>query len=215
MRFWIWVAAGRALGLPVADLFEAISIQMQAAKRAHAGRPAPLTDQERLRLGQLAAGWSRAMRETVEWMVKPASLVRWLKRYQQRKAQKREEWSQQPQRGRPPITEATVDAIVQIYQSGITGLKRIRGERTKCGITVARSTIRRVLDDHGLPPGSNRTGQSWLTFWRNHAPETIGIDFIQVATGLLGKVTYQFALIAIEHDTRRVHLLGITPMVFP
>ena len=53
-------------------------------------------------------------------------------------------------------------------------------------------------------------GENWLTFWRNHAPEMIGIDFIQIACGVLGSVCYQFALVAIEHDTRTVHLLGIT-----
>jgi len=40
--------------------------------------------------------------------------------------------------------------------------------------------------------------------------ETIGLDFIQVATGLWGNITYQFVLFAIEHDTRRVHLPGVS-----
>jgi len=101
--------------------------------------------------------------------------------------------------------------VLKIYGAGIRGLKRIQGELGKCGIELARSTIRRILDQHGLPPGKNgRKGSTWSAFWRNHPIETIGLDFIQVATGLWGNITYRFVLFAIEHDTRRVHLLGVS-----
>jgi transposase InsO family protein len=82
----------------------------------------------------------------------------------------------------------------------------------KCGLPVAESTVRNVLHQQGLPPGSGRGkhGATWMQFWRLHAPHTVGIDFMQIPVGIIGKITYRFVFFAIEHDTRHVHLLGIT-----
>lgn len=49
-----------------------------------------------------------------------------------------------------------------------------------------------------------------MQFWQRHAHTTVGADFIQMPIGLLGKVVNAFVFLAIEHDTRRVHLLGVT-----
>jgi putative transposase len=92
------------------------------------------------------------------------------------------------------------------------GLSRIAGEMKRCGMGVAESTIRRVLTEHGRPPcdHNRRAGSTWAQFINRHAPFLIGADFIQMPVGLLGKIVNAFAFCAIEHDTRRVHLLGIT-----
>jgi len=209
-RFAIWMALGKAIDLPVDELHEAIALQMDAARRERGGQPAPLSLRERFRLAVLARAIGPTLAKHVAWILKPASAIRWLKAYQQRRAQQRSEPATPPQRGRPPISQEKVEVILRVYDSGLCGLKRIVGECRKCGVEIAKSTVRRVLDAHGLHPGPNRSGQSWTTFVRNHAPEILGIDFIQVATGLLGKVVYRFALVGIEHDTRRAHILGIT-----
>ncbi len=114
--------------------------------------------------------------------------------------------------GRPWIGQDKVDAILRIYDKGCTGLSRIVGEMAKCGFTVAESTVRKVLTQHGRAPtpGNGRRGSTWSQFWKLHAHATVGADFIQIPIGLLGKVVNAFVFIAIEHDTRRVHLLGIT-----
>ncbi|TVR43381.1 MAG: hypothetical protein EA402_09800 [Planctomycetota bacterium] len=214
LRWALWLACGKALGLPVGQLQQSIAIQMRAAQRAyrqHGG--AWFTLHERLILARLAQRLGRTARGLMTWMVQPASLIRWLKRYQERQAQARGEAGEAGQApcrpGRPRISPEIEHAIVTIARSGLTGLKRIQGELAKCGISAARSTIRQILDRHGLPP-ERPPNSTWTQFWRNHAPHTVGIDFVQVATGLWGKICYQFALIAIEHDTRRGHLLGVT-----
>ena len=211
-RYLIWRAFGHALGLPIDELFEPIDIEMAAAKRERGGKTAPLTKYERFRLAQLAQNIGTTMAGCIQWLITPASLIRWMKNYQERQAQKQTEHSQQsrPKKGRPRVSEEKVTLVLRIYHSGCHGLKRIRGECYKCKVEIATSTIRKILDDHGLPPSNNRTSTNWTTFWRNHAPEMVGIDFIQITYGVLGKVFYQFALVAIEHDTRHVQLLGIT-----
>jgi transposase len=202
IRYFLWLGIGKALGLPVDAILEAITINLEAAKRERGQRPAPFTVHERMRLAALAVTIGKDLQSCFTWLAAPASLVRWLKRYQERQAQKATV-PDPPRVGRPRASSEKVAAVLKIYHSGATGLKRIEGELRKCGLTLARSTIRRILDDHGLPPGENWTpGNTWRTFWRNHAPATIGIDFIQVAVGLCGKITYQFALIPHRHRTR-------------
>ncbi len=205
----LWLAFGSALGLPVAALQQTIAIQIRAARRTRAGSPAPFTVHERLMLARLAQRLGRSAWGLMSWIIQPASLIRWLKRYQERQAQTRADSAQPRRPGRPRVSADIEAAILRMYHGGAFGLKRIQGELAKCGLRAACSTIRQVLDRHGLPP-ERPPGSTWTQFWRNHAHAIVGIDFIQIATGMLGKVCYQFALVAIEHDTRRVHLLGIT-----
>jgi len=82
-----------------------------------------------------------------------------------------------------------------------------------CPLPVVESTVRRVLNANNRPPGNanNRTGSTWAQFWNRHAEWIVGADFIQIPIGLFGKaVVNAFVFVGIEHDTRRVHLLGIT-----
>jgi transposase InsO family protein len=102
--------------------------------------------------------------------------------------------------------------ILKIYDAGCTGLKRIAGELRKCKIVLAKSTIRRVLNRHGREPTdtNRRRGSTWAQFVARHAPQLVGIDFLQIPVGLLGRIGYRFVFFAIEHDTRKTHILGIT-----
>jgi len=101
---------------------------------------------------------------------------------------------------------------VQIDHGGCRGLSRIVGEMTKCGLPVSERAVRRVLNQQGLSPGPSRErmGSTWAQFLRLHAKEIVGMDFMQIPVGFIGKITYRFVFFAIEHDTRHVHLLGIT-----
>jgi putative transposase len=150
-------------------------------------------------------------RDIFQWIVSPNVLIRWLKRHQQRRANG--DGKTEPKKpGRPWIGQEKVDAILRIHDSGLTGLSRIAGEMAKCGLEVVESSVRRVLTQHGREPTNTnrRAGSTWAQFWTRHTHSTVGADFIQMPIGLLGKVVNAFVFIAIEHDTRRVHLLGIT-----
>ena len=52
-----------------------------------------------------------------------------------------------------------------------------------------------------------RTGPTWKQFLTTQAHGILAVDFVHVDTALLRRV---YALIVIEHGTRRVHLAGIT-----
>jgi hypothetical protein len=59
----------------------------------------------------------------------------------------------------------------------------------------------------GSTPASRRPGPTWKQFLAAQARGLLAVGFVHVDTVLLRRV---YALIVIEHGSRRVHLAGIT-----
>ena len=87
------------------------------------------------------------------------------------------------------------------------GHRRVQGELVKLGHQIAASTVWQILHDAGIGPAPRRTGPTWKQFLTAQARGILAVDFVHVDTVLLRRV---YALIVIEHGTRRVHLAGIT-----
>jgi putative transposase len=83
----------------------------------------------------------------------------------------------------------------------------VQGELVKLGHPIAASTVWQILHDAGIGPAPRRTGPTWNQFLTAQARGILAADFVHVDTVLLRRV---YALIVIEHGTRRVHLAGIT-----
>ena len=64
-----------------------------------------------------------------------------------------------------------------------------------------------ILRTAGIDPAPRRTGPTWKQFLTAQARGILAVDFVHVDTVLLWRV---YALIVIEHGTRRVHLAGVT-----
>jgi len=87
------------------------------------------------------------------------------------------------------------------------GHRRVQGELVKLGHPIAASTVWQVLHDAGIGPAPRRTGPTWKQFLNAQARGILAVDFVHVDTVLLRRI---YALIVIEHGTRRVHLAGLT-----
>ena len=74
-------------------------------------------------------------------------------------------------------------------------------------ITSPPCTVWQILQDAGLDPAPRRSGPSWRQFLTAQAKAVLAVDFVHVDTVLLRRL---YALIAIEHGSRRAHLLGVT-----
>jgi hypothetical protein len=69
------------------------------------------------------------------------------------------------------------------------------------------STVWQILHDAGIGPPPRRSGPTWKQFLTAQARGILAVDFVHVDTVLLRRL---YALIVIDHGTRRVHLAGIT-----
>jgi hypothetical protein len=83
----------------------------------------------------------------------------------------------------------------------------LRHENAVLRRQTAASTVWQILHDAGIDPAPRRAGPTWRQFLTAQARGILAVDFAHVDTVLLRRI---YALIVIEHGTRRVHLAGIT-----
>jgi putative transposase len=125
-----------------------------------------------------------------------ASLVRWRWTYPRRP------------RGRPRTAQAIRALVLEMARDNPGwGYRRIQGELTGLGYTVAPSTVWQILKDAGIDPAPRRAADTWRRFLTRQATTILAADFFHVDTVFLRRL---YILFFIEHGTRRVHLAGIT-----
>jgi putative transposase len=139
-------------------------------------------------------------------IVTPATLLRWHRQLVARK------WTYPrtgPRPGRPPTTAAIKALVVRLAKENQTwGYRRVHGELTGLGVTVCPSTVWNILKAAGIDPSPRREGPSWREFCTAQATTMLACDVAHVDTVFLRRI---YILFVIELDTRRVHLLGVTP----
>jgi transposase InsO family protein len=136
--------------------------------------------------------------------VTPATLLAWHRRLVAR------HWDYASRRrpGRPSTATAIRTLVIRMATENPTwGHRRVQGELTKLGHRIAASTVWQILHDAGIDPAPRRTGPTWKQFLTTQARGILAVDFVHVDTVLLRRI---YALIIIEHGTRRAHLAGIT-----
>ena len=136
--------------------------------------------------------------------VTPATLLAWHRRLTARK------WDYTSRRspGRPRTAAAIRKLVIRIATDNpCWGHRRVQGELVRLGHHIAASTVWQILHDAGIGPPHRRTGPTWKQFLTAQARGILAADFVHVDTVLLRRI---YALIIIEHGTRRAHLAGIT-----
>ncbi|MGO8885877.1 MAG: integrase core domain-containing protein [Streptosporangiaceae bacterium] len=73
---------------------------------------------------------------------------------------------------------------------------------------VSASTVWEILKKAGIDPAARRTGPAWSQFLRSQAEAILACDFFTVD---LPGGTRAHVLAVIEHATRRIRILGVTP----
>jgi putative transposase len=136
--------------------------------------------------------------------VTPPTLLAWHRRLVARK------WDYASRRGpgRPSTAAAIRKLVIRIAtENPGWGHRRVQGELVRLGHRIAASTVWQILHAAGIDPAPRRSGSTWKQFLTAQARGIIAVDFVHADTMLLRRV---YALIVIEHDTRRAHLAGIT-----
>jgi putative transposase len=87
------------------------------------------------------------------------------------------------------------------------GHRRVQDELVQLGHRIAASTVWQILHDAGIDPATRRSGPTWHQFLTAQTKAVLAVDFLHVDTVFLTRI---YALIAVEHHTRRAHLAGVT-----
>ena len=134
----------------------------------------------------------------------PATLLAWHRRLVTCK------WDYTSRRrpGRPSTAAAIRKLVIRMAtENSAWGHRRLQGELVRLGHPIAASTVWQILHDAGIDPAPRRSGPTWKQFLTAQARGILAADFVHVDTVLLHRL---YALIVIEHGTRRVHLAGLT-----
>jgi putative transposase len=136
--------------------------------------------------------------------VTPATLLAWHRRL----AAKKYDTSKRRKPGRPPTVPGVARLVVRMPEENpLWGHRRVQGELMKLGVTIAPSTLWKILHAAGIDPAPRRSGPSWWQFLHARAAGIVAVDFLHVDTVLLRRL---HVVVVIEHGTRQMHIGGVT-----
>src|ERR1700722_12464358 len=109
--------------------------------------------------------------------VTPATLLAWHRRL----AAGKYDTSRRRRPGRPPTARSIARLTIRLaHENPLWGYRRIHGELTKLGMTIAPSTIYEILRAAGIDPTPRKSGPTWRQFLHAQAAGIIAVDFLRV-----------------------------------
>jgi hypothetical protein len=161
---------------------------------------------DRALLAALLGVIPKARRQGLRLLVTPDTILRWHRDIIRRR------WAARSIRGRSgrPATRRNIRALVLrlARENPGWGYRRIHGELAGLGVKAAASTVWEILQASGTGPARRRTGPTWSQFLRSQAEAILACDFF---TADLPGGTQAYVLAVIEHASRRIRILGVTP----
>jgi transposase len=123
----------------------------------------------------------------------------------------RQKWTyQQKNKGGRPRTDQEIEALILrlARENSRWGYSKIHGELLKLGVQISETTVRNVLDRHGIQPAPVRNGSiGWRHLMNHYKAQLLACDFFTVETICLQTI---YVIFFIEIGSRQVHLTGVT-----
>lgn len=169
------------------------------------GKRLRFTDEQRRRLAAKGKPLGRKVLRQIAPIVTPETILAWHRRLIASR------WTY-PRKGvgRPGVMKEIRELIVRMAEENPSwGYARIQGALKHLDHRVARSTIAKVLKEHGIRPSPERP-MSWRTFVRSHAHLIAAADFFTTEVWTVRGLVRYFTLFVIDIATRRVHIAGTT-----
>jgi putative transposase len=167
-----------------------------------------LNEDQRRRLAVKGKLLGRKILDRVGCIVTPDTLLRWHRRLIARK------YDGSSRRGPGRIRKPDVirDMVVRMaLENADWGYTRIAGAMSHLGYDVGRSTVQRILNEHGIEPSFDRKRRgSWKEFLKAHWEGFAAADFFNVEVWTPRGLVRYHVLFIMELYTRRVHIAGIT-----
>ena len=105
--------------------------------------------------------------------VTPATLLAWHRGLAGRKY----DTSRRRKPGRPPVIRSIARLVVRLARENpLWGYRRIHGELTKLGVTIAPSIVYEILRAAGIGPAPRRAGPTWRQFLHAQAAGILTAD---------------------------------------
>ena len=138
-------------------------------------------------------------------LVRPETVLGW------HRALVRRKWAAFGRRrgpGRPRIDVECRQLILRLARENPRwGYMRIRGELIKLGHVVSATSVRNLMQKHGVPTSPRRWRLSWREFLRAQASAIVATDYFTVDTWNLKRL---YVLFFMEVGTRRILWLRVT-----
>jgi transposase InsO family protein len=166
-----------------------------------------LTDRERRRLAKLGKALGRKALQQVATIATPDTILRWYREL----VAATYDGNKKSGPGRPRKAAEIVRLLLEMATRNTGwGYTRLRDALNNLGYKIGRTTVQRILSEHGIEPAPARKRQySWVTFIKAHLGVIAGMDFftVKVVTAL-GLVRYH-VLFVIEIGSRMVEVVGL------
>ena len=169
------------------------------------GRRLRFTDDQRCRLAAKGKPLGRKVLGQIATIVTPDTILAWHRNLIAAR------WTYLRKRaGRPGVMKEIRELVVRMAEENRSwGYARIQGQLKHLDHRVARSTIAKVLKEHGIKPAPDRP-LSWATFVRSHAHLIAAADFFTTEVWTVRGLVRHFTLFVIDIATRHVHVAGTT-----
>ena len=184
--------------------------QLSILQRKH-NSPIQPNRVEKITLAVLAARLKRITHRSANQLrdiiriFQPETILRWHRELVRRK------WTypHKTKGGRPSISKELEELILRLaHENPRWGYGKIQGELVKLSFKVSQSTVRNILDRHGIQPVPVRnSSMGWRQLMTRYKEQILACDFFTIDTVWLQTI---YVLFFIELGSRRIHFAGVT-----
>jgi len=166
-----------------------------------------LTNADRRRLAVLGKELGRKLLAKVATLATADTILRW---YREQVA-KKYDGSKQRGPGRPRKDGEIVELVLKMVRENESwGYTRVKGALKNLGYAIGRSTIKRILREHGIDPAPIREKRMpWSKVIKAHLGSIVGMDFFTVEVMTLFGIERFHVLFVIDIGSRVVEIAGI------
>ncbi len=184
--------------------------QLRVYKELTGGKRLRLSDDQRRRLAAKGKKLGLSGLRELVTMVTPQTIMRWHRELVARQY----DGSERRRPGRPRIVEDVRALIVRMATDNEGwGYSRIVGELSKLRYTISRSSVKRILEEHGIVPAPERLAHMpWSKFLKAHWDGLAAADFFTIEVWTKRGLSRYLVFFVIDLSTRRVEIAGIRPV---
>jgi putative transposase len=206
LQFLVLTMAG-LLNRQQEDLIDYLREENRVLRELLGSGPLRLSDAQRRRLAVRGKRLGPQALTGVAGIVTPDTILR---RYRKLIA-KKYDGSVRRTPGRPMTPRKIAELVVRMaVENPKWGYTRIRAALGNIGHEIARNTVKRILQDHGIEPAPERGRRlPWKTFLQAHWEGLAATDLFTVEVLTLAGLRRYFVFFVIELKTRRVKIAGI------